>query len=310
MSMLRGVSRCMGAAAVGAASVPSGAFCHVSSTSTINPREQLSSSLNSPHKELSSISHLPSKPLLTLAHDEAEDWEYFVHEESTERPLGHLVFSPAPTKEEVEDATKDLHAALTTFTGSSLDGSPDEPCLGVSESLSQQEDRGLLLKVRDKQEVRDTSFKPSSSHLGILAAGSSVYQAFHLMRSNPQVQGAVKSLACDPAVWKAVLDNEKVQELTQSLQNMAETSSYDELLCANSEINFGLKLASKVLVHVTSKVLQLMDKIIEIVGSVFEYLENSFTKKGTSVTDKAVASCLMLAVAVLLVVFIKRVVVK
>lgn len=278
--MLRGMARLVGAAAVGAASMPSSpALCHVKQPDQDHAQQN------------DSFSALPSKPLVILRHDHVQDCG--LEEDWIDRPHNHLVFAPPPTEQEVDDATKELRAAL--HLTSPLPG-----------AISYNE--GMEMKLTVQGERASSSL---SSHLGTLAAGNSaVYQAFQLLQTNPQVQGAVKSLACDSAVWKAVLNNEKMQELVQSLQDRDEILSDKEAQPAkdeSEEMNFCKKLTSSFFDFMGKKLLQLMGKIVDIVSSVFGSVEKTlFAKEDIKAMDMTVASCMMLAVAVLLVVVIKR----
>lgn len=75
----------------------------------------------------------------------------------------------------------------------------------------------------------------------------------------------------------------------------------------NEEFKFGTTFASKMLAKVSEKVLQFMEKIVDIVSAMFGSVEKTFASKGFSDIDKTVASCMMLAVAVLLIVVLKRI---
>ena len=76
------------------------------------------------------------------------------------------------------------------------------------------------------------------------------------------------------------------------------------------EINI-MNITSKVCDFVSERVIHIVNKVAEIASSVFSFIETTFySKEATSTIDKTVASCMMLAVAVLLVVLVKRVVVK
>ena len=70
-------------------------------------------------------------------------------------------------------------------------------------------------------------------------------------------------------------------------------------------------IASKVCDFVSGTVSQIVDKVVEVVGSIFTSLEQSFVSaRGTNNIDKTLASSMMLAVVVLLVVVVKRAAVK
>lgn len=301
--MIRGMARLMGAATAGtAAMAPSSstAFCHASSQEHLN----ISSALNMSQKE-TSYGSTPSKVAADARLLNADDLEYSSDEDWGKLSYNRLIFSPAPSEEEVEVATKELHAALHLSIPASTSTAD------VSEPMPMIENRGESVPTVDADKVVDKPLPSLAAGLGLLAAGSnSVYQAFHLLQTNSKVQDAVKSLARDPAVWRAVLSNEKVQELTQTLhegqsENFCNKSGFVEE--DGGELNI-LTLTSKVCDFVTAKVLQILDKVVEIVGSIFSSVEKTFFSKenGTNL-DRTVASCMMLAVAVLLVVVVKRV---
>eukprot|EP00250_Pteridium_aquilinum_P013208 c21200_g1_i1 orf=157-1083(+) len=302
-AMIRGVARLMGAATVGTAVMTpssSSAFCHASTQEHLN---NMSPSLNLD----SSRGDVPSKTTADIRYPNADGLEYSSDEDWGKVSYNRLIFSPAPSEEEVEEATKELHAVLhlsMPASGATAEERQRTPML-------EHEERELVPADMDQDKVADKPLASISAGLGLLAAGSgSVYQAFHLLQTNSNVQDAVKSLARDPAVWRAVLSNEKVQQLTQSLQEGHETAFQVKptLRKEDAEEYNILKLTSKVCDFVTGKVLQVLDKLVEIVGSIFSSVEKAFSSKEISSNmDKTVASCMMLAVAVLLVVVVKRV---
>lgn len=300
--MIRGMARLMGAATAGtAAMAPSSstAFCHASSQDQSNNI----SALNLSQKE-ASYGSTPSKATdIRLLN--AEDLEYSSDEDWGKLSYNRLIFAPAPSEEEVEEATKELHAALH------LSIPPSTSTADVSQPTPMLENERELVPAVDVEKVADRSVPSLSAGLGLLAAGStSVYQAFNLLQTNSKVQDAVKSLARDPAVWRAVLSNEKVLELTQTLQEGQDHTFQKKSNFGKQEaeeLNI-LKLTSRVCDFVTGKVLQILDKVVEIIGSIFSSVEKTFfSKENTTNLDKTVASCMMLAVAVLLVVVVKRV---
>ncbi|MCO5588662.1 hypothetical protein L7F22_042620 [Adiantum nelumboides] len=272
------------------------AFCHASTQEQLT---NMSSTLNLSQKDTSS-GGVPSD----MRFLNADDLEYSSDEDWGKVSYNRLVFAPAPSEEEVEEATKELHAALHLSIPASSAVKEESPTIPVGE----HEENVFIPAIVKQEQVVDRQLPSLSTGLGLLAAGSSsVYQAFHLLQTNSNVQDAVKSLACDPAIWKAVLSNEKVLELTQTLQEGHETASTVVLKDANGDLSI-LKLTSKVCDFVAGKVLQVFDKVVEIVGSLLSSVEKAFfSKEYNNSMDKTVASCMMLAVAVLLVVLVKRV---
>ncbi|KAL8192805.1 hypothetical protein R6Q57_027253 [Mikania cordata] len=59
--------------------------------------------------------------------------------------------------------------------------------------------------------------EPSPSMLKAHRGSESVYDAFRLLQSEPSVKRMVMSLSSDKAVWEAVMNNEVVRELRDSI---------------------------------------------------------------------------------------------
>ena len=69
-----------------------------------------------------------------------------------------------------------------------------------------------------------------------------------------------------------------------------------------------VNMTSKVYDIVSEKVLGIFQKVLVLLNSIYTSFEKAFlSKENTNALDKTVASCMMLAVAVLLMVFLKRV---
>lgn len=308
--MIRGMARLVGVTAAGTAAMApsssSSAFCHASTQEHLT---SVSSSLNLSQKE-ASCGGAPSE----MRFINADELEYSSDEDWAKLSYNRLVFAPPPSEEEVEEATKELHAALHLSIPSSSNVEEGSETMSMVEheekAMVEHERKEFVPAIVNQEKVVDRQLPTLSAGLGLLAAGSSsVYQAFHLLETNSKVQDAVKSLARDPAIWKAVFSNEKVLELTQTLQEGHETATLKPSTLIKEERDdlAILKLTSKVCDFVTGKVLQVFDKVVEIVGALFSSFEKAFfSKEHNGGMDKTVVSCMMLAVAVLLVVVVKR----
>ncbi|XP_071725843.1 uncharacterized protein [Rutidosis leptorrhynchoides] len=118
-----------------------------------------------------------------------DDWEFAEDELFMEagEPMPRLVFGGAPTIQEAKQATSDLNFALekTYLSSNATNGQngdvETEPCL-----------------------VSETLVTPIASNQAL--------QAFRLLNENPKAQSVVASIACDPNVWNAVLQNTELQE--------------------------------------------------------------------------------------------------
>lgn len=306
--MFRSMAKLVGAT-VGAAAIPTaGAFCHVQPQASTSMREQESISALLSHSQngacdlnINAKDFGPSTMDVRFEHEECEcSW---TEKEEGARTLQRFVFSSPPSEEEVEEATKELHAALhlaLPTKGSSHE--EDRPELVVEDSMD--------VTPRASDQSRPSASFSSASHLAALAEeNSSVMHAFQLLQTNPKVQDVVKSLACDPAVWNAVLSNEKVLELTQ--EDEQESDVDDDNAFPEIDHSTEVTLTSKLygLVMMRTKVYYgcVKGKIFSVLNSVFGSMEKTiFLKAGRSTKDKTVASCMMLAVAVLIVVVMRR----
>ncbi|MCO5560499.1 hypothetical protein L7F22_014114 [Adiantum nelumboides] len=172
--------------------------------------------------------------------------------------------------------------------------------------------------AQNRELAPSLSSSEAGNHPGNFAVENSpVMQAFQLLQTNPKVQEVVKSLARDPAVWNAMLSNEKVLELAQeNSHDTQDAFGYDDDDDDDDEDEFlemmelGTKFASKFYGLVTrTKVYYgyVRRKLFSILDSMFGSMEKTLlTKQGASAKDKTVTSCMMLAVAVVVVVVVQR----
>ncbi|CAO2835998.1 unnamed protein product [Amaranthus hypochondriacus] len=107
-----------------------------------------------------------------------------------------LVFGPVPTIEETKQATSELKDALDKVYLSSPKSS-----VTVESSSNVQESNACI--------TRDSSVPKSAM------------QAFKLLKESPAAQNVVASIACDPNVWNAVMQNPHLVEFLESEKNSA-----------------------------------------------------------------------------------------
>ncbi|KAG8046653.1 hypothetical protein GUJ93_ZPchr0008g12045 [Zizania palustris] len=124
---------------------------------------------------------------------EFADWRGVAAEGPEETPAGkpRLVFAP-PSREEAEEATTDLRDAIERVYFS------ESPVEVVKENGKELSNWGA-----------DAIIPGVPGH---------VVQAFTLLKSSPEAQGVVASLASDKNVWEAVFRNEKVMEFCKTRQ--------------------------------------------------------------------------------------------
>ncbi|KAM3302407.1 hypothetical protein P3S67_016909 [Capsicum chacoense] len=133
---------------------------------------------------------------------EFDDWEMAGDEEemmvSVGEPLPRVVFGGAPSLQEATEATSDLKHALEKVY---LSGSANEyggSCVSGSSSSP-------FSKTCVVSETVVTKSAPKHA-----------MQAFRFLNETPAAQSVVASIACDPNVWNAVMQNRTLQEFLES----------------------------------------------------------------------------------------------
>ncbi|KAH9626783.1 hypothetical protein KSS87_001942 [Heliosperma pusillum] len=144
-----------------------------------------------------------------FAHVEDEQHEVFVRDKNgggvgldMAKVLPRVVFGPVPTIEETKEATSELKDALEKVYFSSPRSS------GSGESLS------------SLHETKACIIQESSAPNGAI-------QAFMLLKENPAAQNVVASIASDPNVWVAVMQNPAFAEFLETEKKYTESESQD-----------------------------------------------------------------------------------
>ncbi|KAI3735142.1 hypothetical protein L6452_14630 [Arctium lappa] len=196
------------------------------------------------------------------------------------------VFDSVPSKEEVYHAVSSLQDYFHKSGGSDqLDWT--EPSLELCNSRSTQ------LQV------------PCSSR---------VYDAFHLMQTEPSVQRMVISLSSDKAVWDAVMNNEVVRELRESIDK---SIWEDDHVVVDDGCNPVKQVLRWMFVNTKDKVVEIVERITKIVNEMVQPSKEEKPKiseasGSTSTTPPAAAfqeklrSSFFLSIMVLLIVVVTR----
>lgn len=141
-----------------------------------------------------------------------DDWEMAGGEEemmvNPGEPLPRLVFGGAPSLQEATEATSDLKDALVYMSGSAngyggscISGSCSSP---VSKACVVSET--IVTKSVPKHAV----------------------QAYRVLSEIPAAQNVVASIACDPNVWNAVLQNPALQDFLESQRSSEKCASFPD----------------------------------------------------------------------------------
>ncbi|XP_022737777.1 uncharacterized protein LOC111290642 isoform X2 [Durio zibethinus] len=138
-----------------------------------------------------------------------------------------------------------------------------------------------------------------------------VYDAFHLLQTEPMVKKMVISLSSDKAVWNAVLNNEVVRELRESYHAAEDINplSSDESLDENSdESNNATNIVKWIFDNTKAKAMDLFEKITKLVNELFKPPpDNETTTAGTpDPFEERLRTSFLLSVVVLLVVVVTR----
>ncbi|CAH2069968.1 unnamed protein product [Thlaspi arvense] len=128
-----------------------------------------------------------------------DDWEFAEEEPAT---IPRVVFSKPPTLQEAKEATEDLKEAINLVY---LDGSNEGG--SVSKMLS--------------------SFQASENKAVESAVPQVALQAFAFLSENTAAQSVVASIASDPKVWGAVMENKDLMRFLETNNNTVDSSQVE-----------------------------------------------------------------------------------
>ncbi|CAM6096852.1 unnamed protein product [Calypogeia fissa] len=317
----RGVSRVVSPAVrVGAASTSTScSFCKKVGTSAqaskVHSARFRSCSCTSAQKSSASVSHQQGAAALW----EPDEWEFAEEEERVD----HLVFGSLPSKTEVEEATSELQNALRlglmgqtsrAFSPAMMSQSGESPTKMGNEVIHVPNPNVLATQMA----LDWVEPPPIRTGQGILQGGrrDNVLNAFRQFQHNPEVQGMVKSLATDPAIWDAVLANEKIQEFKRKLlKDQAISSEGASGEVKIEEVEGTEDSVSNIFSRLQSfwqqKISAFMGVLSNIIDSLFKGADKKvFAEEDGDVIDRTVKSCTMLALVVICVVILKRLAVQ
>uniref|UniRef100_A0A5B6YXP2 Uncharacterized protein n=1 Tax=Davidia involucrata TaxID=16924 RepID=A0A5B6YXP2_DAVIN len=152
---------------------------------------------------------------------EINDWEFAGGEEDlfieSGEPMPRLVFGGLPTLQEAKDATSELKDVLEKVYLSSPKSTG-----GGGSFIAADQGSGLSLLPNSETKACVTSETP--------AVPKNALQAFRFLNESPAAQTVVASIASDPNVWHAVLQNEALVEFLQSHKTSASFSDMDPIV--------------------------------------------------------------------------------
>ncbi|KAI3720833.1 hypothetical protein L2E82_31828 [Cichorium intybus] len=152
--------------------------------------------------------------------------------------------------------------------------------------------------------------EPSPSML--LSRGSeSVYDAFHLLQTEPSVKRMVVSLSSDKSVWDAVMNNEAVRQLRDSAYEANKSISESSGKVESCDDSFPVSdILNWILINIKAKAMEIVESITKTLNDLLQSPKNNNKIKGESeVTEsfeKKLRSSFLLSVMVLLIVIVSR----
>ncbi|KAD3066942.1 hypothetical protein E3N88_34822 [Mikania micrantha] len=233
-----------------------------------------------------------------------DDWEFAGFEDEmfmeAGEPMPRLVFGGAPSIQEAKQATTELNHVL--------------------------EKTYLLPNATKRQQLSDlecTETKPClvSEPLVAPLASKHAIQAFRLLSENPKAQNVVASIASDPNVWNAVLQNPDLMDFLQT--HKTETDSHvnhpsdetqeDTRESKSASGNSFMDYMEEIKQKITVKVVEMMNSLSDTFQSLFGgspkdgVTVNPDGTAGISMEQTAIGASLMgLVILVISVIVLRR----
>ncbi|PWA88493.1 hypothetical protein CTI12_AA120260 [Artemisia annua] len=155
--------------------------------------------------------------------------------------------------------------------------------------------------------------EPSTSMYMLQPRGSqSVYDAFRLLQTESSVQKMVVSLASDKSVWEAVMNNEAVRELRDSVNEANKSTSERDAEPSDGSIPLS-DILDWIFINTKAKMMEVLEKTIEMVNKLFQSPRNEKNAKGEGQEGAAIEpfgtklrSSFLMSVLVMLIVVVTR----
>ncbi|CAK8575380.1 unnamed protein product [Lathyrus sativus] len=225
------------------------------------------------------------------------------HDAVTRRFCGGFIDSP-PSQAEVHDALASLQRVLGL--ASHVELHRDMYCNKSEKALSHV---GRISEGDSDTDWIEPFLFPLNPKTLQDSGSDKFYHAIHLLQTDPSVQRLVKSLSTDEAVWEAVLNNEVVQELRETISADQEHKLWNLDEIANDDPDKSTNVLILLLKTARTKFLEVIEKITKIVTSLFQQSSNktaAHTEDSQPFIEKLRAA-FMLSIMILLIVVVRRV---
>ncbi|KAH7447382.1 hypothetical protein KP509_01G104300 [Ceratopteris richardii] len=204
---------------------------------------------DAPNGSLSTVATIPSPPCqnagLSKEHSDtplaSDDWifpDYDFCQENESSSINenyiHDIFGLPPSFEEALEATSDIQTAINEYNDMPIHDDARSTCSSLEEherntcpSFDTHETFSPTSEKSISSEELQCWVEPpqlfSSNDLPHQVVRSSARDdAFRLIGNDPNIKGAIASLASDPEVWQVMMKNEKMKELREMYKGTQE----------------------------------------------------------------------------------------
>uniref|UniRef100_A0A7N1A0L2 Uncharacterized protein n=1 Tax=Kalanchoe fedtschenkoi TaxID=63787 RepID=A0A7N1A0L2_KALFE len=281
-------------------------------------------SLSSPPPSAAANNNSPFLTSPTAHHNSRrDDFEWVCVDDALEDACGNggftddFVLGPAPSRHEAQSAVTALQQVVETASFSQL--VRDKYGTGTDTDVFGHVASPTRFDHRFASSLSESDWvEPSLQlcHTGALQSRGSgtVYDAFHLLQTEPSVQRMVISLSSDPAVWNAVLNNEVVQELRESVSKDDDSIIPSLETDAEGSGAAAAGILERLFNSTKAKAMEMVEMINQLVNDLFQPLEGNDKASTAASTDSSTNArfeeklrySLMLTVVVLLIVAVAR----
>ncbi|PON55783.1 hypothetical protein PanWU01x14_185920 [Parasponia andersonii] len=233
-----------------------------------------------------------------------DDWEFAGGEDelvmAAGEPLPRVVFAGVPSFNEAKEATIELKDALDKVYLSSPKSSGSGELAGPGLSLFSNPD----LETKSCLVVDTIRSNSVPNH---------ALKAFKLLSTSTEAQNVVASIASDPNVWNAVLENPVLKDFMQSNQSIAEFqepvfAGKFEDLTDGSQAKDAENWFMGILQNIKLTVVELVSNLSSSFLNIFGPSSNAHGDAKATIIDRALGASFMgLATLVVMVVLLKRV---
>ncbi|XP_068634496.1 uncharacterized protein [Aristolochia californica] len=221
---------------------------------------------------------------------DTDDW--VIHQEEEHQVGGEdefferFVFGHPPSGNEVEDAVSAIQQVVRSFAR-------------VQDRYSSSTNRHAPSPQPEPDWIEPTLHLRDPRKMQ-LDGYDNAMAAFNLLQINPSVQRMVVSLSSDKAIWDAVMKNEVVREMKQSLCGACPSGSESP---HDSNDKPAARILKCILGSAKAKLIEFIDKITKLVNDLFVAPRE---EDGANPLEETLRSSFMLSIMVLLVVLVAR----